>query len=147
MKKYLLLFTFCLALAFQAFAQTAGEMDAILASQGVSYDQAARFVLQAADVANLSSSEAFSFTQEQKWLPASASSGEQARLDSLSLLIMRAFEMKGGLLYSVTKSPHYAYRELMYKGIIVGRVDPHMAVSGEELLFILGRVLSGTEDA
>jgi len=48
-------------------------------------------------------------------------------------------------LYSITKSPHYAYRELTYKKTIQGRADPHMEVSGERLLFITGRILARRE--
>ena len=147
MKKHIFLLTVCLVLALPAFAQTATELDGLLDAQAVSYAQAARFVLRAADVADLSQAEAFRYAEEQKWLPGDASAGGQVRLDGLSLLVMRAFDIKGGFLYSALKSPHYAYRELEYKGIIVGRADPHMIVSGEHFLFILGRVLSLSEDA
>ena len=147
MKKYTFLFAFCLLLALPSFAQTAAEMDALLGAETVSYDQAARFVLRAADVADLSALEAFNFAMEQGWLPKNAGSGDAARLNGLSLLLMQAFELKGGLLYSATKSPHYAYRELEYRGIISGRTDPLMAVTGEQFFYLLGKILSLTEDA
>jgi outer membrane protein OmpA-like peptidoglycan-associated protein len=59
---------------------------------------------------------------------------------------MGAFDLKGGIFYSIAKNPHYAYRELVYKEVIQGRTDPGMLVSGEEFLFILSRVLSLVED-
>ena len=146
-KVLLLTLAFCLALALPVFAQTATELEGLLDVQAVNYAQAARFVLRAADVADLSQSEAFRYAEDQKWLPGGASSGDQVRLDGLSILLMRAFDIKGGFLYSALKNPHYAYRELTYKGIIVGRADPHMPVTGEHFLFLLGRVLSLSEDA
>jgi hypothetical protein len=58
---------------------------------------------------------------------------------------MGAFGIKGGVMYSVTKSPHYAYRELVYQGIIQGRADPGLAVSGDLLLFMVSKVLDRIE--
>jgi len=51
------------------------------------------------------------------------------------------------MLYSITKSPHYAYRELAYMEVIQGRADPSMNVSGELLLFITNRILARLDDA
>jgi hypothetical protein len=55
---------------------------------------------------------------------------------------MRSFNIKGGLFYSLTQNSHYAYRELVHKKIIQGRVDPAMNLSGERLLLITGRILA-----
>jgi hypothetical protein len=56
---------------------------------------------------------------------------------------MGAFDIKGGAFYSLFKSPHYAYRALVYKGVIHGRADPEMIVSGDLLLYTVNRVMSG----
>jgi hypothetical protein len=58
---------------------------------------------------------------------------------------MGAFGIKGGIMYTAVKSPYYAYRELVHQGIIQGRADPDMAVSGDLLLFMIGRVLDRVE--
>ena len=127
-------------------AQTAAEMETLLNTQAVTYAQAARFVLQAADAATITNpAEAFKFAQEKDWLPKNASPDDAARLDGISLLFMNAFGIKGGLLYSFFKNPHYAYRELVYQSAIQGRADPHMAVSGYQLIFITNRILESNE--
>jgi hypothetical protein len=54
---------------------------------------------------------------------------------------MGAFSMKGGLFYALFPGPRYAYRELVHQRLIQERSDPALAVSGERLLRILGRVL------
>lgn len=149
MKKNTCFFVICLLLASSAFlsAQTAVEIEELLETKAVSYDQAALFVLKAADVSDLKDpAEAFRFAAGRNWLPGKAVSGDAARLDGVSLLVMRSFNIKGGLFYSLTKSPHYAYREMVYQDIIQGRADPAMAVSGEFLLFIVSRVLFLQED-
>jgi len=140
----LFIFNFSL---FSLFAQsTAAEIETLLNSSAVTYAQAARFVLEAADVTALRDpGEAFRYAAERGWLPKKVSANDAARLDAVSLLLMRSFDVKGGILYSITKSPHYAYRELTYKKTIQGRSDPHMEVSGEKLLFITGRILARRE--
>jgi len=142
-KRILLFFGVCLLLASPAFAQTAEELETLLSSNAVNYEQAASFVLRAADIPD--SGSAFSYASEQKWLSGRASPDGIAALDNVALLIMGAFGFKGGIMYTATKAPHYAYRELVHKGIIQGRADPGMTVSGDFLLFMIGRVLDQTE--
>jgi len=148
MKRIFLFFGVCLLLASPIFAprlfsQTAAEIETLLATGELSYGQAASFVLRAADVAAPDS--AFDYAAEQKWLPAAATQDAVAKLDGVSLLIMRAFNMKGGAFYTLMKTPHYAYRELLYQNVIQGRVDPGMAVSGDLLLFVVNRALEQME--
>ncbi|MDR0494431.1 MAG: hypothetical protein LBG95_02215 [Treponema sp.] len=124
-------------------AQTAAKIESLLETPAVSYAQAAYFVLEAADTAVTAyPEEAFDYVVKQKWLPKKVSPNDAARLDRVSLLLMRSFGLKGGLFYTIAKNPHYAYREMVYCGVIQGKTDPHAAVSGEQLLFITGRILS-----
>jgi hypothetical protein len=140
-KKRVCLFALCVIFAPQVFAQTAAELEALLATDAVSYGQAARFALLAADIADKSPEDAFSYAMERNWLPADAEKDTAAKLDGVSLLVMRAFNMKGGAFYTMMKTPHYAYRELLRQNIIQGRADSDMTVSGDLLLFIVNRVL------
>jgi len=89
--------------------------------------------------------EAFNYAAQQNWLPKNVSANDPARLDGVSLLLMRSFNVNGGLFYKLTKNPHYAYRELTYINVIQGRADPMMNVSGGQLLFITGRLLARRE--
>ena len=140
--------TLCLSgSGFSVFAQsTAQEMEALLARPEVTYAQAARFVLKAADrLAAANDEEAFRYAAQKLWLPKEAQSGEPAQLGGLSLLIMNAFDFDGGFMYTAAKNSHYAFRELQYKNIIQGRADPYTRVSGDYLVFIIGRALSEKE--
>jgi len=101
-----------------------------------------RFLLEAADVAAIRDpEEAFRYATQRGWLPPKVSANNAARLDAVCLLLMRSFDIRGGILYTLTKSPHYAYRELTYRNTVQGRADPGMNVSGELLLFLTGRIL------
>jgi len=147
MKKFLL-FTLCFlaGAVFLSAQSTADEVETLLGANAVTYAQAARFVLEASDaMITRSPEEAFSYAAERKWLPKNASAGDTARLDGVSLLLMRSFDVKGGIFYSMAKSSHHAYRELVYRNVIQGRTDPAMNVSGGELLFLVGRLLSEQE--
>ncbi|MDR0442812.1 MAG: OmpA family protein [Treponema sp.] len=151
MKHYLsMFFILCLfaGLSSQIAAQsTAAEIETLLQTGAVTYAAAARFVLEASEATVTSDpEEAFRYAAERNWLPKNASPSDAARLDGISLLLMRSFGIKGGMMYSLTKNPHYAYRELTYKNVIQGRVDPGMNVSGERLLFLTGRVLSRLDE-
>jgi hypothetical protein len=131
------------AAAFTIHAQSADWIESLLATDRVSYADAALLVLQAADVpAALTPVAAFNYAAENAWLPRGAAADDAARLDGLSLLVMGAFDFKGGLFYTLTKSPHHSYRELAYRNIIQGRADPLMPVSGDLLLHTVNRVLA-----
>jgi hypothetical protein len=137
-------------------AQTAAEIETLLSNPAVTSPQAASLVLRAADLSeNPSPAQAFSHAMENKWLPKDAAAEAKAEtadtnvaatsvasLQGVSLLLMNAFGLKGGLFYRLFKNPHYAYRELVYKDVIQGKADPQMAVTGEHLLFLVNRILS-----
>jgi len=144
--RFLFLFSFFIFFSSFAYPQTAERIERLLETSAVSYEDAASFVLEAADVlAAPRPAAAFSYAAGQGWFPKSATADGAARLDEVSLIVMRAFNIKGGLFYSVAKNPHYAYRELVYLNVIQGRNDPAMAVSGDLLLFMINRVLSYQE--
>jgi len=126
---------------------TAIEIETLLRAHTVTYAQAARFVLEASNTMTTAVHEdAFQYAQEQGWLPKNAEAGDTARLDGIAFLLMRSFGLKGGIFYTLIPNPRYAYRELAYIDAIQGRADPAMAVSGEKLLFITGRILSKVEN-
>ena len=141
MKKYLCLIAVCLLPAVSLFAQTADEIEALLNSGAVTYAQAARFALDAANVRVTADTSWFEYAAAQNWLPKNAAANDTARLDGIALLVMRSFGMKGGMMYSLIKSPHFAYRELVHQQIIQGWIDPAMAVSGDTLLYIINKAI------
>ncbi len=134
---------FVLPLSARLSAQTAQKVEDLLNQEAVSWAGAAYFALEAAEKAVLDSpDEAFQFASSQSWLPKNIEASSRARLDGISLLLMRAFDLNGGLFYTLTKNSHYSYRELVYKKVIQGKTDPEMAVSGQEFLFMISRILA-----
>ena len=146
-KKQLLLFLFII-LPFLAFSQTAAEMETMLGSGTVSAAKAARFVLDAAELLpqGLSGTDAenaaYDMAKSKGWVK--AASGDPLTLKDSALLIMKAFDMKGGLMYSIFGNPRYAYREMVYRKIIFGRTEGSMKVSGPRFLQILSSAMNYT---
>jgi hypothetical protein len=130
-------------------AQTAAEMERVLALPAVSYGEAAWLVLGAAGAAipENSPGAAYRFVADNNWLPQKAAADAPATLGGVSFLIMKAFNIKGGLLYTLFPGPRYAYRELVYRRLIQGRVYSPMPVSGERLSRMISRALDYTGDA
>ncbi|MCL2442374.1 MAG: OmpA family protein [Treponema sp.] len=122
---------------------TAMEIETLLNTRAVTYAQASRFVLEAANVLAADNPiDAFNYAVQQSWLPGNVSPDGQARLNHISRLLMGSFNMSGGIMYSITKNSHYAYRELVYLNIIQTRSAPSMYISGERLLFYVSRILT-----
>jgi hypothetical protein len=117
-------------------------MDRLLDTEAVSFGAAARWILDAAGFpSEVWEEEAFITARREGLLPPGAESGDPVRLDELAFMLAQAFGFKGGIMYALIPGPRYAYRELRYRGILEGRIDPAQTVSGERLLHLLGRIL------
>ena len=129
-----------LAVSCPLFGQTAAKLEALLETPVLTWGEASAFVQEASPAGP-------SPGADKQWLPKGASPGDTARLNGIALLLMRSFDIKGGLFYRIGRSPHHAYRELEYKKVIRGTMDPDMPVSGADLLFMVNRLLAMTEEA
>jgi len=146
-KRKTALFFLGLFLSAPLFAQTAEKLEALMNEKALNWSQAAAFVLEASMEPASNPGDAFSFAAGQKWLPKNAAPEDPARLNGVALLLMQSFDLKGGIFYGAFKGPHHAYRELVYKKVIRGNTDPDMPVSGQQLLLMLGRILSLQEES
>jgi len=153
-KKYRYIFVLCFMLV-SAFvqAQTAQRIEQLLEKETISYQEAAWIILEATGKFSLVNTDvisgpekAYQYAAENGWLPVNITPDTTATLEGVSLLIMHSFGIKGGILYSFFKSPHYAYRELVYKGIIQGKISPKMAVSGNMLIFSTNQTIMEQEE-
>ena len=142
--KSLLLILFLLP-AF-AFAQTAAELDALLETNTISTSPAARFTLGAAGLTppELSGAAATNAAYQEALSNGWVTIGpdDAITLQEMAFLMMNAFEIKGGIMYTIFRSPRYAYREMIYHRLIQGRTDANMKLSGQQFLQILGNTLN-----
>jgi hypothetical protein len=134
-------------------------MDAVLEAPAVSCAQAAWFVLASANSAELATApaefpvqeggeeRAFEQAMASRWLPQKTAPGDPVTLKALSFLLMKAFDIKGGMMYAILPGPRYAFRTLVSRSLIQGAADPDITVSGERFFHILGNVLSYAGEA
>ena len=123
-------------------AQTAAELERILETPYVTSSQAARFVVASASgTAGISADAAFESVIAKGWLPRKTVADAPISMGTLSYLTMKAFGLKGGLMYTIIPGPRYAFRSMVNRSFIEGAADPAMKVSGERFLLILGNVL------
>jgi hypothetical protein len=62
-----------------------------------------------------------------------------------SLALMSMLKINGGVMYSLFKSPHYAFKELIFRGIIQKDLSEKDKVSGEIMLKIVQRAMKWKE--
>jgi len=63
-------------------------------------------------------------------------------LGQYSQLLMLAFKMHGGIMYSIFPGSRYAARELAFRNLISGDSSPYRTLTGAEVVQILGSVMS-----
>jgi hypothetical protein len=142
-RQFLLTVFVTVLFTFPIFAQTAQKVEDLLNDRAITWSKAAAFALEASEtLLNASDNDAYQFAADRKWLPKNAAPTDAATLNGIALLLMQSFGLKGGLIYSLVKNPHYAYRELVFKSVIQGKAYPKMLVPGDKFLIMINRILA-----
>jgi hypothetical protein len=133
----------CLTVACTAAHSQSNEFLDLYLDGPAAYGDTAYVALAAARLidADASVDAAMAALQSRGWGIDGRGPEDQILLGEYAYLLMRAFEIRGGLFYRMFPGPRYATREMTYLGMIQGRAMPDMEVSGERALRILGRVL------
>jgi hypothetical protein len=132
--------------AMAAWGQTAAEIESLLDVGEITCAQAAYFVFAAAlEDPPQNPEAAFGMALEQGCLPAKSESNSSITMGGLSLLLMKALGIKGGLMCRLFPVGRYAFREMNNRGFIEGRSYSTFTVPGEQFLRILERALNTGE--
>jgi hypothetical protein len=125
-----------------AAAQSNAFVDGLLAKSSVSAGQVSYLVLVASDNLSEDADEqrAFDLMGNLGWAPKGASIDDPVDLSTYAYILMRAFGLKGGIMFHFQPGPRYAYRELASLQVIQGRSDPSSPVDGVMAVRMLGRV-------
>ena len=131
------------------FADTVGWsqsneiLDSLIAQDRATLGPAAYLALTAAGLVDVDASveDAVSDLRSRPWGFAEATAEDPVTLGSLGYLVMRAFELKGGVLYSIFGGRRYAARELVYRGWVPGSSAAGRPLSGREVTHVVGKVL------
>lgn len=145
MKKKIFMVTLLL-LFFVAIvsAQSADAVTKMIESKEATVGEAAYFLAVYLDAAPENSTEEAAVNA----LQASGVCNEGVAADTVLTyktfagMLMRTWDVKGGLMYSITKADRYALRDLQAKGFISASADPVSAVSGFDALAILNNCMT-----
>lgn len=142
MKRYICSIVTILTVAISIYAQSAEKIDGILESEKITAGHASYLILTALDAIpdDADFELAFSKMQENRWPPKVKTADDILSFKKYAFLLMKAFDIKGGMLYRIYPCPRYAYRDLRYLSIIQGKTDPDMPVSGTAALQMIGRI-------
>lgn len=62
-----------------------------------------------------------------------------------SYLVMRGFDIPGGLIYRIAPGPRYAVRELRFRRILVERLNAPAPITGVQALRLIGNAIEWHE--
>ena len=136
----------CLPLILHSQSNTV--IDELLDTEKADWGQTTYMVLTAAELLdeNTNMAEAIKALEKQQWGIDVKEPEDSITLGEYSYLLMKAFNITGGLMYKLFPGPRYAARELDYLDFIYDNKSPYRTLSGEEVLRILGRVLEWKEE-
>ncbi len=126
-----------------AFGQSNDVIDGILEAEILNCGMGAYLVATAAGLGddNIAPAQAFILLQEKNWIKEFRTPSAGMTLGEFSFLIMKGFEMKGGLMYSIFPSPRYASRELGFMGYISKNSGAYRSMTGGEAVSIIGKIM------
>lgn len=129
------------------FAQSNQVIDALLLEERATFQNSVYLILSVAGIIpeEATGEEAVEALKQTDWKIKIKGPDEPIRLGTYSLLLMKAFNIKGGIFYTLFPSPRYASRELGYKGYIKKGVKAGRYLTGRDAIKIMGRVVRAQE--
>ena len=144
MKRTLCITVAGLLIAAAAFGQAAEKVDKILETEKATFGQAAYLIQTALNDGSdgLDFETAFDRfkSEHENLIRDSVTSEDVIPIKTYAFLLMKVFDIKGGMMYRIYPCPRYAYRDLQYLGVIQDKKNPDAVMSGASLLQILGRI-------
>lgn len=139
------LLLFCVAFLS---AQNADALTRMIETDQATVGQTAYFLAVYRDFVseNATEEESVAALQGQGICKADVKADELLTYKEFSGLLMKTFKIKGGLMYSLTKSDRYAFREMQVKGYIPASADPAAVISGYEILAVITDCLEDSGD-
>ena len=127
-----------------SFGQSAEKLDKILETEKATFGQAT-YLIQTAlndDSDELDFDTAFNRFKSgnENLIRDSVTAEDVIPIKTYAFLLMKSFNVKGGLMYRIYPCPRYAYRDLRYMAIIQDKNDPNAPMTGAEMLQIFGRI-------
>ncbi len=135
-------------LPFFIHSQSNTVIDEMLDKEKAGFGRTSYMVFTAAGILrdNSTLEESLRYLGKLKWDMKNKEPGEYITLGEYSYMLMKSFNIDGGIMYQMFPGPRYAARELFYLKLIDENGDPNRYVSGEEVIRILGRLMEWKEE-
>lgn len=129
------------------YAQLNKQIDILLEQEKASFGRAVYLVLVATENCDedVTLTGALETLQRKDWKIRLKGVGDKITLGEYSFLLMKAFNIQGGIMYRIIPGPRYAVRELVYHKLILEKPEPGRTMSGGEVMSMLTRVLNWKE--
>lgn len=146
MKKLIIVIIISLSASF-LFTQSNDILDDIIGQKKIDFDYGVYAIFVAGGLISDDTDPivAVQKLSELNWKLKNITNSGKITLGQTSLLLMNALNINGGIMFSLLKNERYAYKELVYKGILNQDDNLNRNVSGVEFLIILGDTLEYLE--
>lgn len=148
MKKILTAFLFFFVFQFTAVSQNFDKITQIISTDEITYAQAAYIAaIYTGDVTNTSDENAaFDSLKAKGFFKESDNPDLKITLDKLCSLYAKVTNQKGGLMFMITKkSPRYAFKEFIAKGLLPKNVSSSIKVSGTDAIGLFNALTGGAK--
>lgn len=146
MKKLIIVIIISLSASF-LFTQSNDILDDIIGQKKIDFDYGVYAIFVAGGLISDDTDPVVAVQKlsELNWKLKNITNSGKITLGQTSLLLMNALNINGGIMFSLLKNERYAYKELVYKGILNQDDNLNRNVSGVEFLIILGDTLEYLE--
>jgi hypothetical protein len=129
------------------YAQRNEQIDLLMEQENATFGSAVYMVLVAAEYCTetVSLADALKTLEGKDWDFGPKMVDDAITLGEYSYLLMKAFNIPGGIMFNIIPGPRYAVRELVYLKLILEDPEPGRLLSGEEVMTMLTRVLDWKE--
>lgn len=143
-KKTLFSFLFLAFSTFLGYSQSSEKVSVILNTDKVTLGQVAYLAgvygFNIPEESNFKS--AFEDLKRRKLVNYDSSENDLATLEQTAFILMKATNMKGGIMYRITQSKRYAFKELKARGIIPQKMIPTAKITGHDIFGLLNSCIS-----
>lgn len=143
-KKILMISVLLLLFAAVVSAQSADAFTEMIEAEQTTVGDLGYFLAVYLDVVpeSASASEATAALQGEGVVAAGVEAADPLTYKLFAGMLMRTWDVKGGLMYSLTGADRYALRDLQAMGFIPSAADPMAVVSGYQALATLNNCMT-----
>ena len=124
-------FLLCIVFVIPVFGQSASTITEILEKETASYLDFSYLIVAEAGM-DSTPFEAFTWCERFGTFPLGDMPDSPITAKTVSYFLMKNYELGGGLMWSATQSPRYAWKELKAAGFWRKSFDPDRRLSGRE---------------